>query len=102
MVALKLRKFGNSVGVIFPQATLDALHVDEGDTLYMTSTADGVRLTPFSPEFEAKMTVAQEIMKKPRTRAPTTAARGSPSNPEFEGKRTVAQEIMKKPRTRAP
>ena len=70
MVALKLRKFGNSVGVIFPQATLDALHVHEGDTLYLTSSADGVRLTPYSPEVEAKTTVAQDIMKKPRTRAP--------------------------------
>ena len=58
MVALKLRKFGNSVGVIFPQAALDALHVDEGDTLYLTSSADGLRLTPYSPEFEAKTTVA--------------------------------------------
>ena len=70
MVALKLRKFGNSVGVIFPQATLDALHVGEGDTLYLTSSADGVRLTPYSPEVEAKTTVARDIMKKPRTRAP--------------------------------
>ena len=68
MVALKLRKVGNSLGVIFPQATLDALHVGEGDTLYLTSSADGVRLTPYSPEFEAKQTVAREIMKKPRTR----------------------------------
>jgi putative addiction module antidote len=68
MVALKLRKVGNSVGVILPQATLDALHVKEGDTLYLTSSADGVRLTPYSPEVEAQMTVAREIMKKPRDR----------------------------------
>ena len=77
MVALKLRKVGNSLGVIFPQATLDALHVHEGDTLYLTSSADGVRTaatgspsTPYSPEVEAKTTVARDIMKKPRTRAP--------------------------------
>ena len=31
MVALKLRKIGNSVGIILPQATLDVLRVDEGD-----------------------------------------------------------------------
>ena len=70
MVALKLRKVGNSLGVIFPQTTLDALHVGEGDTLYLTSSAHGVRLSPYSPESEAKLTAAQEIMKKPRTREP--------------------------------
>ena len=54
MVALKLRKIGNSVGVIFPQETLDALHVDEGDTLYLTLSADGVRLTPYTPRIWGK------------------------------------------------
>jgi putative addiction module antidote len=66
MVALKLRKVGNSVGVILPQATLDSLHVDEGDTLFLTESAEGVRLTPYSPEFERQMTVARKIMKKRR------------------------------------
>jgi putative addiction module antidote len=64
MVALKLRKIGNSVGVILPQATLDALHVDEGDTVFLTSSVEGFRLTPYSPEFEAQMSVARKIMKK--------------------------------------
>jgi len=64
MVALKLRKIGNSVGVILPQATLDALHVDEGDTVFLTSSAEGFRLTPYSPEFEAQMSVVRKIMKK--------------------------------------
>lgn len=41
MVALKLRKVGNSVGVIFPQTTLDALHVGEGDTLFLTESPRG-------------------------------------------------------------
>src|SRR5262245_58734492 len=41
MVALKLRKVGNSVGVILPRATLDALHVDEGDTVFLTSSVEG-------------------------------------------------------------
>jgi putative addiction module antidote len=66
MVALKLRKVGNSVGVILPQATLDSLHVDEGDTLFLTESAEGVRLTPYSPEFERQMIIARKIMKKRR------------------------------------
>ena len=64
MVALKLRKIGNSVGFILPQATLDALRVDEGDTVFLTSSAEGFRLTPYSPEFETQMSTARKIMKK--------------------------------------
>jgi len=66
MVALKLRKIGNSVGAIIPQATLDELHVGEGDTVYLTSSAEGVRLTPYNPDFERQMSLALKIMKKRR------------------------------------
>jgi putative addiction module antidote len=66
MVALKLRKIGNSVGAIIPQATLDELRVGEGDTIYLTSSAEGVRLTPYNPDFERQMSLALEIMKKRR------------------------------------
>jgi putative addiction module antidote len=66
MVALKLRKVGNSVGVILPQVTLDALHVDEGDTVFLTTSKEGYRLTPYSPDFESQMTIARKIMKKRR------------------------------------
>ena len=41
MVGLKLRKIGNSVGIILPQATLDVLRVDEGDTVFLTSSVEG-------------------------------------------------------------
>jgi putative addiction module antidote len=66
MVALKLRKIGNSVGVIVPQELLTALHVGQGDTLYLTEAPDGFRLTPYDPEFERQMTVARKIMKRDR------------------------------------
>jgi putative addiction module antidote len=64
MVALKLRKIGNSVGLILPQATLDALRVGEGDTIFLTASAEGFRVTPYNPEFETQMSVARKIMKK--------------------------------------
>jgi putative addiction module antidote len=66
MVALKLRKVGNSVGVIIPQEALAALHVSQGDTLYFTEAPDGFRVTPFDPDFERQMTVAERIMKRDR------------------------------------
>jgi putative addiction module antidote len=66
MVALKLRKIGNSVGALIPQETLAALKVNEGDTLYLTEAPDGFRITPYDPEFEEQMNIAREIMKRDR------------------------------------
>lgn len=66
MVALKLRKIGNSVGMLIPQETLAVLNVNEGDTLYLTASPDGFRVTPYDPEFEEQMKVARDIMKRDR------------------------------------
>jgi len=66
MVALKLRKVGNSVGATFPQEALAALQVGEGDTLYLTPAPGGYRITPYDPQFEKQMSLAREIMKQDR------------------------------------
>jgi len=66
MVALKIRKVGNSVGVILPQEALAALHVSNGDILYFTEAVEGYRVTPYDPDFERQMTVAQEVMRSDR------------------------------------
>lgn len=66
MVALKLRKIGNSLGALIPQEALTALNVGEGDTLYLTKAPDGFRITPYDPEFEKQMKAAREIMKQDR------------------------------------
>jgi putative addiction module antidote len=66
MVALKLRRVGNSVGAVFPREVLASLKVGEGDTLYLTQTPGGVRITPYDPEFEAQMKAARRVMKKRR------------------------------------
>jgi putative addiction module antidote len=66
MVTLKLRKIGNSVGVTFPQETLRALRVDDGDTLFLTEAPGGFRLTPYDPKFERQMAAAEEVMRQNR------------------------------------
>ncbi len=66
MVALKLRKVGNSVGVLLPQEVLAALNVDQGDTLFFTELPDGYRVTPYDPDFERQMKVAQKVIKRDR------------------------------------
>lgn len=63
---LKLSKIGNSTGVILPKELLARLRVELGDTIYATETSDGVRLTAFNPDFEAKMAAAEKIMREDR------------------------------------
>ncbi len=66
MVALKLRKVGNSIGCILPQEVLTTLQVDEGDTIFLTKSPDGYRVTPYDPAFDRQMKVARRIMKRDR------------------------------------
>lgn len=65
-VSLKLVKIGNSTGVILPKELLARLRVELGDTLYATESPDGVRLTASNPDFEAKMKLAEKIMREDR------------------------------------
>jgi putative addiction module antidote len=66
MTALKLKRIGNSVGVIIPKDVLARMNLDEGDSLFLTEAPGGYRLTPYEPEFEAQMAAARRIMKKRR------------------------------------
>ncbi|MEP9350477.1 AbrB/MazE/SpoVT family DNA-binding domain-containing protein [Xanthobacter sp. KR7-225] len=66
MVALKLAKVGDSVGAIIPKEVLQRLNVGEGDTLYLTETPDGYRLTTCDPEFEEQMVAARRVMARRR------------------------------------
>jgi putative addiction module antidote len=66
MFNLKLTQIGNSVGVILPKELLSLLRLEKGDTLYATESPEGVRLTPFNPQFEKQMELARQVMKSRR------------------------------------
>jgi putative addiction module antidote len=66
MHALKLTQIGNSVGVILPKEVLARLKLEKGDTVFLTDSPDGVRLTPHDPQFEEQMKQARDIMKARR------------------------------------
>jgi putative addiction module antidote len=66
MHSLKLTQIGNSVGVILPKEVLARLKLEKGDTVFLTDSPDGVRLTPHDPQFEEQMKQAREIMKARR------------------------------------
>jgi len=66
MTKLKIRKVGNSLGVILPQEALTALRVGEDDVLHLVAVEGGYRITPYDPEFERQMEVARQVMKEDR------------------------------------
>lgn len=49
ILELKLRKVGNSVGLVLPKEALAHLKVEEGDTVTLTESQDGMRLTAGNP-----------------------------------------------------
>ncbi len=64
MINLKICKIDDALGVVLPQQTLDRLHLHDGDQLYLTETPDGYRLTPYDPEFEQQMRLAEDGMAR--------------------------------------
>jgi putative addiction module antidote len=67
MLDLKIRKIGNSHGVVLPKEVLAHLRLAEGDRLFLTETPDGgYRITPYNPEFERQLQLAEEGMARYR------------------------------------
>ena len=64
---LKLRKVGNSIGIVLPKEILQYLRVGEGDTVSLTEAADGsLRLAPATAEFLKQMNAAEDIISRYR------------------------------------
>jgi putative addiction module antidote len=63
---LKMISIGNSVGAIFPRELLTDLQIDRGDTLIVTRTPDGYRLTQYDPEVEKQVEAGREFMREYR------------------------------------
>jgi len=64
---LKLRKIGNSVGVVLPKEALAHLKAAEGDFISVSDAADGsLRITTTKPEVSRQMEAAQDIMRRYR------------------------------------
>lgn len=63
MLDLKVRKIGNSLGVTLPKEVLKRLHLKDGDKVFLVEAPDGsYRITPYDPEFEKQMRLAEEGM----------------------------------------
>lgn len=62
----KVRRFGGSLGFIIPKPVADAMALHEGDDLFIASTAEGLNVTPYDPDFAAAMEDAREFMRSHR------------------------------------
>jgi putative addiction module antidote len=65
-IPLKVTQVGNSLGLILPKEAAAALNVEKGDTVMLTASPDGFRITVSDPAFEERMEIARKIMKRRR------------------------------------
>ncbi len=67
VLELKLRKIGNSVGVVIPKEALTHMKISEGDTLVLSDAPDGgFRVTPDKNDFAHQMGVAENVARRYR------------------------------------
>ena len=66
MSKLKLRKIGNSVGVIFPAEDLARQQINEGDMLILSHTPTGLKLDIYDPEVADQVEAGREIARRYR------------------------------------
>jgi putative addiction module antidote len=63
---VKVTTIGNSVGIVLPKEVLAELNVEKGDSLYISSAPDGVKLTAYDKEFSDEMKALNYVMRKHR------------------------------------
>lgn len=67
MVELKVRKFGNSLGVILPKKVIQRLRTSEGKRILLIEAPDGAfQFVPSDAELEEQMKIAREGMARYR------------------------------------
>ena len=67
MLTFKVTTVGSSAGFILTKEAMVRLKVKKGDTVYLTETPEGgYRLTPYNPDFERQMKLAEDIMHEDR------------------------------------
>lgn len=62
--ALKLTQIGNSVGVVLPKEALAAMKVGKGDTVHLTESPDGFRVTPYDPTVDEQLELGRDFMRE--------------------------------------
>lgn len=67
MIELKVRKIGNSLGVVLPKEAVSRLRAGDGERLFLIEGPNGAyQLTPYDPAFEKKMAKAEDVIGRYR------------------------------------
>jgi putative addiction module antidote len=67
MLTFKVTTVGASEGFILNKEAKAKLGVQKGDTLYLTEAPDGgLRITPYNPDFQRQMALAEQVMHDDR------------------------------------
>jgi putative addiction module antidote len=62
----KIIQVGNFAGIILPKEILARLNVGKGDTLHLHETPAGFQISPYDQEFDAKVEVAERVIRRYR------------------------------------
>jgi putative addiction module antidote len=63
---LKVRKIGGSLAIILPKSVTEALALEEGDEVFVSTSPEGISITPYDPDFAAALDDAREFMRSHR------------------------------------
>ena len=70
VLTLKLRKVGNSIGLVLPKEAISQMNVGEGDSVCLTETNNGgFQMTPVTEgreQFAKQMDAAQDVIHRYR------------------------------------
>jgi len=66
MVELKVRKFGNSLGVVLPKEVIRKLQTAEGEKLLLVEAPNGYNIAQPDEVFAEKMQTVQDLMHRYR------------------------------------
>ena len=65
MIKLKVRKFGNSLGVVLPKEVVNRLHTKDGEPLFLIEAPDGgYQMTSYDPNSKKKLAKAEDIISR--------------------------------------
>ena len=63
---LKVRKIGNSLGVVLPAGDLARQNLREGDEVILSHTSTGLKLDVYDPEVAEQVEAGREIARRYR------------------------------------
>jgi len=74
VLELKLRRFGNSLGIALPKDVIQRLHKREGERLFLVESQDGAyKLPSHVPDLAEKMAKAEGVINRYRQTLRTLA-----------------------------